>query len=119
MTRNKWLLIFFMSMLILSALILSYKGVNKIHSNVRARMECHGGIAYITLENEGDACRIYYVTVTEGDDIVEMLELNRILDRGKSVLELNITDERYKVSIVLDRGVIGGLSCGSSGRSQP
>ncbi|MCS7103243.1 MAG: hypothetical protein NZ992_05125 [Candidatus Korarchaeum sp.] len=111
-----------MTLLILIALILSYEGVKNIKTNIVARMECHEGAVSLILENNGAPCKIYYLTVTEGDKIIMVLELNQILNTEKRTLELDILDiqrDKLRVSMVFDRGVIGGLTCGSSVRSQP
>lgn len=116
---NKWSLIVILSLFILIALILSYEGVKNVKTDIVARMECREGIASLILENNGGPCRIYYLTLTEGDKIVSVVELNWILDTGKATLKLEIPDDGIKVSIVFDRGVIGGLTCSSTARSQP
>ncbi|MEM2377288.1 MAG: hypothetical protein QXV05_02080 [Candidatus Korarchaeum sp.] len=116
---SKRLIIFTIALLILLAVILSYEGAKNIKTDIWARMECHGGAANLLLENNGAPCRIYYLTVTEGNRIIRILELNQILGTGRKTLELDIPSDNLRISIIFDRGVIGGLSCGSSVRSQP
>lgn len=116
---NKWLIMIILSLFILIAIILSYEGVKNIKTDIVAKMECHGRVVSLILENNGGPCRLYYLTLTEGDEIISVIELNRILSTGETTLKLEIPNDKLKVSIVFDRGVIGGLTCGSTARSQP
>lgn len=116
---SKRLLITTLASFILLAMIFSYEGVKNIKTDIEARMECYGGVVNLVLENSGGPCKIYYLTITEGDRIIRVLELNQVLDIGRKMLELDVPSDNIRISIILDRGVIGGLSCGSSARSQP
>lgn len=116
---SKKLLIFLTSLLVLLAVILSYVGVRDLNSHVEAEVECSGNVARIVIRNYGPPLKLYYLTVTEGDEIVEIIEVNEILHEGERIIELNLSSKSANFSIVFDAGVVSGLRCGSVGRSQP
>jgi coproporphyrinogen III oxidase len=82
-------------------------------------MECEGGRVRILLENDASPCKLYYLTISKGDKIIRIIELNEIFYQKTKEIELYIEERGVAISIIFDRGIIEGLTCGSTTRSQP
>ena len=102
-----------------SALLISYEKVSEFKSGLVATMECGEGKVRVLLENNGSPCKIYYLTLSKGGKIVKIIELNETLYSKTEEIDLDIEDEGVTISIIFERGVINGLTCGSVSHSQP
>jgi hypothetical protein len=116
--REIVLVIFTVSLTAL-ALFLSYKSVINFESGLKAKMECQGGKTRIILENHVSSCKLYYIVISRGDKIIKILEFNENFDLGMKEIELDLKGEGIRISIIFDKGIIGGLTCGSISLSQP
>ncbi len=102
------------------ALILSYYSISKFKSNLKASLICKGDRAILKLINHGDGTRVFYVSITEGDEILSVKRIGTTLKRGGILLiDLRIPDDKVEISVILERGVISGLKCGVTEPSEP
>lgn len=109
------------SLIVLSflAVYLSYSSISSFKTQVRGMLVCHDDQAKLTITNEGDEMRIYYISVERGDNLLELDLLNRILGKGESLTIQLSLPRGCRISILMDKGVIPGLECGGEVRSQP
>ncbi len=120
MVRNRSLLaIFSLGLISIIAVALSYISVSSFKTEVIGSLSCIGNEADLKVVSEGGKVRVYYVSVIEGDRVVELRRIGTILSEGRSLnLRLELP-QGSRVSVLLDKGVIPNLSCGEKGRSQP
>ncbi len=102
------------------ALILSYYSISKFKSSLKASLVCKGDRAFLKLINYGDGTRIFYVSITEGDEIISIKRIGTVLKKGDNLLiNLGIPDDKVEISIMFERGIISGLKCGTAKTSEP
>ena len=102
------------------AIAFSYYSILRIKSNLKASLICKNNKAFLKIINHGDATKLFYVSVTEGDKILYVKKLGSTLKQRDSLLvNLSIPNEEVKVSILLERGVISELKCGFTKTSEP
>ncbi len=116
--RSLPLLLASLSLISTIAIALSYISVSSLEVNVTGSLLCDGEALLVVTSGSGGAT-VYYVSVIEGDHVVELRRVNAVLSDGESLrLRLKLP-EGSKVSVLLDKGVIPNLSCGARKRSQP
>ncbi len=102
------------------AVTLSYYSILETKSNIKASLICKDNTAFLKLANYGDTTKIFYVSITEGDEILFVEKLDVTLRQGDSLLvNLRIPNNRIKVSVLFERGVVSGLRCGITKASEP
>ena len=102
------------------AIMLSYTSIVGFKSGLEAKLSCKDGEAVLTLKNYGQSVKVFYISIVRGDEIIEVKEVGLTIDSGGELsIPLNIPNKNVKVSILFERGVIPGLSCGMSATSEP
>jgi len=117
--NGKILLVAVAALFAFSALLISYEKVSEFKSGLVASMECREGKARILLVNNASPCKLYYLILSKGDKIFRIIELNEIIYSKTEEIELDIEDKGVTISIIFERGVINGLTCGSTSYSRP
>ncbi len=102
------------------AIILSYYSISRIKSNLKASLICKDDRAFLKLTSYGDVTKIFYVSITKGDEILLVKRLDITLRQGDNFLvDLGVTSNKAKVSILFDKGIVSGLKCGITKASEP
>ncbi len=117
-SRSLPLLLALLSLISTIAVALSYITVSSLEVNVTGSLVCDDE-ALLVITSEGGRTIVYYISVIEGDRVVELRRVDTVLSANEPLnLRLKLP-QGSKVSVLLDKGVIPDLSCGARKRSQP